>query len=431
MPNWNSLVDGQLVDRTALNDAVSTSVFILRSGQTIPTGARCVTTPEGETWVFLDNSFMPTDGRVPWKRDFVPNATTPYHWIADTGTTYCETYVIEQTVFTGFASTQQGFVSADNKIFYPDASLNGVVWFDPTVITAGTDATLINITGSGGSSRPTGAYYHQPTDKLYVDSFYGGGLTVIDCASKSISSTISFGSNSMYSRGNVYYLSAFDEIWAVGNSGFLRINATTEATIPNGAFDGTGSIFVAAVNGKVYIYNDHDTNDIKVYNSSGTLLNTITGLCTNNNPASSTPVSRGYYVDIPNQKIYAGETSSTGGISILDLNTDTLTHLHIPNEGQTYVNVSVVGFHPLRNSIYIGGGIFTATNSSDSQARLWRFDVNLQTITDTIAPSVNLAINSIVYYPANNSVYVGSAGLVPESSPNTGHASDGTIIKFN
>ncbi len=431
MPTWNSLSNNQLVDRTALADAVATGVFIERPGQTVPTGQLCVQVTEAVTWLFLDNASMPSSGRLPMKQEFIGNATVPFHWIENSGTSYCETYIIEQTVFTGFASPLQGFVSG-NDMFYADASLNSVIYFNPTTITGGTDAISIPITGSTSNTRPTGAYYHAPTNRLYVQAFYNGGVSVIDCSTKAVIGLIPYGTNGSFSRGNVYFIPDLNEIWGFGNTGYVRFDATTQTVNPSTAVNPSGAVYITSSNGKLYIFKDQSSNSVEIYTIAGTsltYLTTINGLCQNVSN-SGNYVSRGYYTDAPNNKIYLGEISTTGGIIVVDTITDTISRVPIDKEGFTYASPGVIAFHPLRNSVYIGGSIFT-TGSSDSEARLWNFDVATQTIIQTISPSVNVGINSIIYYPPNNSVYVGSAGLLPESVPNTGHASDGVIIKFN
>ncbi|MGY0041028.1 DUF5977 domain-containing protein [Pedobacter sp. NJ-S-72] len=68
-----------------------------------------------------------------------------YEWIGDKTTSYCETTIQEETVFTGFASPANPAVSKDNMLFYFDSTLNGVIWFNPVTLTNGTNATLIPI----------------------------------------------------------------------------------------------------------------------------------------------------------------------------------------------------------------------------------------------------------------------------------------------
>lgn len=357
--------------------------------------------------------------------------TRPVAWRVQAITAYCVQTAAQQAVISNFASPSFPAIAADNKLMYADSTLNGVVYFDPTVITDGSMATLIPIpsTGTSGTvSRPTGAYYHAPTNRMYVNSFYGGGLTVIDCATKAIVNTIAYGANGPYSRGNVFYIELLNEIWAVGNSGFLRINASTEAVVTS-SFSATGAIYATSLNNKIYVLNDYATNDIKVYSSALTLLSTISNLCQNTS-ISGTYVSRGYYADSINNKIYAGETSETGGVTVIDAVTDAIVNrVAIDKEGDTYAGPGVIAFHPIRNAVYVGGSIFNTT--ADSVAKLLLFDVASQTITQTTSPSVNAGIDSLIYYPPTSSVIVGSSGEVPESSPNTDQATDGILFTFN
>lgn len=360
----------------------------------------------------------------------------PSEWIAQTSSQYCEQAITELATITNFYSPTLGFpIPSQNKIMYVDPTENGVIYFDPTIITDGSQATLIpipSVPSSAGASRPTGAYYHAPTNKLYVNSFNGGGLTVIDTNLNTVVQTIPFGSNGAYSRGNIYYISALDQIWALGNSGYIRINASTGAavtsSVPSG-FTLTGAIFVGSINGKIYVYNDHSTNNITVYDTSLATIKTIPSLTVYTSDAGAN-VSRGYYVDFVNNKIYTGETSTHGAITVLDTISDTITNrVLLPNEGYSYSGPGVINFHPVRNTVYVGGAVYNNA-TTDSHARLWEFNVNTQTIVSTISPSVNNSISDIQYYSVNNSVYVSSAGLIPESGgANT--AADGIIFKFN
>jgi hypothetical protein len=351
-------------------------------------------------------------------------------WFEDPTQSFCEQGIEEQANITNFASPTLGAKSSDNKLLYGDPTLDGVIWFDPLTITDGATATLIPIPATSGSnSRPTGVYYHEPSNRLYVNSFNGGGLTIIDCATKAIVNMLSFGTNGSFSRGNVYYIGALNEIWAVGNTGFLRINATTEAVI-TGSFTASGSVYITSVNNKIYVFYDNAGNKVDVFDNSLSLITSISSLCQNvsNNGQY---VARGYYTDVANNKIYVGENSTTGGINVINAVTDTISNrIALDKEGDTYVGVGVIAFHPLRNTVYVGGAIFNDP-AVDSQAKLWALDVASETITSTTSPSVNASITSIIYFSPNNSVYVGSAGLVPESVPNTGQGTDGIIFKFN
>ncbi|WP_183558834.1 hypothetical protein [Mucilaginibacter sp. SP1R1] len=288
---------------------------------------------------------------------------------------------------------------------------------------------MANIISMGSGSRPTGSYYHAPSNRLYVNSFSGGGLTVIDCVAHTNLTTIPYGNDAPYSRGNVYYIAALNEIWAVGNSGFLRINANTDATIANTSFSAQGSVYVTQVNNKIYVFYDKNGNMVKVYDANLNLIKTISGLFTDVFIGGNY-VSRAYYSDIPNKKIYLGESSQVGAIIVVDTVTDTIIkRFALDKGGKVYASPGVISFHPLRNSVYIGGAILDTADAP--LARLWAFDTVTKTITQTTSPSVNSSIDGLVYYPPNNSVYASSSGRLPESDPNANQFTDGIIFKFN
>ncbi|MDN3548777.1 hypothetical protein [Mucilaginibacter aquaedulcis] len=369
-------------------------------------------------------------GSAPLSKSIIIKDTTsavvPAMWVEDPSQSYCEVEIVQQTVISKFASPTSPIVSADNELFYVDPTLDGVIYFDPRALT---DGSLANIISMGKGARPTGSYYHAPSNRLYVNAFFSGGLTVIDCVAKTKVTTISYGEDTVYSRGNVYYIAALDEIWAVGNTGFLRINAHTDEPIANTNFTAQGSVYVTQVNNKIYVFFDKNGNMVKVYDTNLNLLKTITGILSDIFIGGDY-VSRAYYTDLPNNKIYLGESSKAGGIIVIDTVSDTLfKRIRLDKEGKTYVSPTVIGFHPLRNSIYIGGAI---QDTADAPfARLWALDAASETITQTISPTINSGIDGLIYYPPNNSVYASSSGRVPESNPNTNQLTDGIIFKFN
>jgi hypothetical protein len=415
MPTWASLAINQLVDETALNDAVSTSVFLVNSGQTVPTGTLCVSSTQASTWLQLDTSALPTGTQLPTKQQIIPAAIT------------------ELDTILNFASPSFCF-EYNNLLYYTDPTLNGVIYFDPRTLTDGSLASLIAIPSSSGSSsfasRPTGAYFQTSSNKMFVNSFYGGGMSILDLTTNTVVGNIAYATDGMYSRGNIFPVDSLGEIWGLGTSALLRINASTLAPISS-SFTASGAVFVCGMNSKIYVFTDNTVNNVQVYDTSLNPLSTITGLCANvsNNGHN---VSRGYYADTTTGKIYVGELSSTGAITVIDTTTDTISNrVTVPLEGKTYGGPSVINYHPIRNTIYVGGSIFTNTDASDSEARMWAFDVTTETITQTVSPSANVGITAVTYYPIENSVYVGSAGEIPESSPNTDQSTDGIVFKFN
>ncbi|MGY0041029.1 hypothetical protein [Pedobacter sp. NJ-S-72] len=211
----------------------------------------------------------------------------------------------------------------------------------------------------------------------------------------------------------------------------MIIDADTEAVKSTPSdFSITGAVYISSANGKIFIFYDYYGNKVDIYNSDLTLVSSISGLCVNSSPGGSA-TSRGYYNDIANNKIYVGETSTTGGIIVIDTQSNTIIkRINLDKEGKSFVGPGVINFHPLRNMIYIGGSVFNDA-TKDSIAKLWAFDVNTLTVTQTFSPSANIGISGIIHYIPNNSVYISSAGLVPESAPNAGQETDGIIFKFN
>jgi hypothetical protein len=280
MPTWGSLVSNELVDESSLYDAVNSGVFVLNIGNTVSTGDICITATQASTWLKLDNNALPTDGSFPSKSQLIPKTIT------------------QLTTISNFASPSYPFAVGD-LLVYDDPSLNAIIRFDPRTTLSGTASIQMPL----GNIRPTGMYYHPPTNKLYINSFSGGGLIIVDCSAWIITNTIPYGTDGSYSRGNVYYITALDEIWAFGNSGFLRLSPLTETIVSTTSTQATGSIYIASANNKIYVFFDFNGNKVEVYDNSLTHLTTISGLLQNLS-SSSTHVSRGYYTDSTNKKIY-------------------------------------------------------------------------------------------------------------------------------
>jgi len=388
------------------------STYTLKPGGTLTNSKRCIKVTDALNALELDTNYIPTG--------LPSGALGIRNWI--------QPQVVEQTTFGSFVSPGTGW-AIGNYIYYPDLDLSGVVYFDPRVITSGEDASFISIPSTDGvhtNSRVSGSYYHPVSNRLYVNSFYGGGMTVIDCSTNNVLHTITYGSNGDSTRGNIYYVEALNEIWALGNGGSIRINATTESVVSSGFTIPTGTVYVTTALNKVYLVNDDVSNSIEVYNNSLAHITSISNLCQNTS-TNGHYVSRGYYNDSainPSPKIYLGEFSTTGGVTIVDTSTDTIiTRVPISAETKTYTAVSVIAYHPIRNSIYIGGSILN--NSTDRQARLWVLDNNTDIITSTITPSTNLSISGILYYSPNSSVYI-------DSSETTGSTTrDGVVFQYN
>jgi hypothetical protein len=74
MPTWASLAVNELVDRNAIADAVANQILFYAPGQSC-SGSQCVTVSDAETILSLDTSFMPTNGSMPVKSDFVNQQT--------------------------------------------------------------------------------------------------------------------------------------------------------------------------------------------------------------------------------------------------------------------------------------------------------------------------------------------------------------------
>lgn len=63
----NSLVTHQFIQQK-----VAAGYFRQRPATTIPTDNKCITVAEAKAWLFLDETKLPTNGRMPWWSELVP-----------------------------------------------------------------------------------------------------------------------------------------------------------------------------------------------------------------------------------------------------------------------------------------------------------------------------------------------------------------------
>lgn len=120
---WSSILSNQLVSRSDLQNAVSTGVFTLKSGQTIPTTTanKIVSTTEAQTWCNLTATDPNGLGRLPQKSWFIPT-TLSKAWSA-----FKCPYIIQyQCDFNDFADTVYSLNNppfGSSNILYVDSAL--------------------------------------------------------------------------------------------------------------------------------------------------------------------------------------------------------------------------------------------------------------------------------------------------------------------
>lgn len=402
--------------------------YSLKSGQNLVSSKHQIEVNIANTILDLDQNAIPTG--LSSKRVSIRD------WIV-------ATTIQQQDTITGFASPLTPAISEDGTMFCVDPSLSSVIYFNPTTILTGTDAISIPF---GTGARPASGCYVSSTNKYYVTTWntstyngitYPGGLHIINCSTKTIEMSFAYGTDGNFSRGNVFYISDLDEVWAVGNTGFIRINATLQTDVTSSSPSGfslTGAVFIASMNSNIYVFSDGSQNNIKIYNTSLTQTNTISNLCSNTN-SNGQYTSRGYYANYDEgiNRIYLGEISTQGGVIVFDtLNNVISNRVAINLESHGFAAPGTINFHPLRNGIYIGGSLFNNTGggNTDIIVRLWLFNAYSESITQTVDLTMS-SISNITYVAANSTVYLGNAGEVPESTPNTDQLTDGVFVKFN
>lgn len=61
-----------LATHNLIRTQVASSIFKQRPGTTIPADNKCITADEARSWLYLDESTLPTNGRMPWYQELKP-----------------------------------------------------------------------------------------------------------------------------------------------------------------------------------------------------------------------------------------------------------------------------------------------------------------------------------------------------------------------
>ncbi|MGO4291870.1 hypothetical protein [Chitinophaga sp. RAB17] len=61
-----------LVTHQFIQQKVAAGYFRQRPATTIPIDNKCITVAEAKAWLFLDETKLPTNGRMPWWSELVP-----------------------------------------------------------------------------------------------------------------------------------------------------------------------------------------------------------------------------------------------------------------------------------------------------------------------------------------------------------------------
>jgi hypothetical protein len=61
-----------LVSHNEINQKLQEGYFLKKSGVTVPADNFCITVDEAKTWLYLDESLLPTNGRMPLWQELVP-----------------------------------------------------------------------------------------------------------------------------------------------------------------------------------------------------------------------------------------------------------------------------------------------------------------------------------------------------------------------
>jgi hypothetical protein len=65
-----------LVSHNEINQKIQEGYFLKKSGVTVPADNLCITVDEAKTWLYLEESLLPTNGRMPLWQELVPFTPT-------------------------------------------------------------------------------------------------------------------------------------------------------------------------------------------------------------------------------------------------------------------------------------------------------------------------------------------------------------------
>lgn len=128
---WASLASNQWVSRNDLQDAVTTGVFTLKPGQTIPAGDKWVTRSEIETWI---NATVSSGASNQWpQKSWITASTTTTTSTTTTSTTTTTTSVPSFTMEGDNNNTADVLNEIIGLTFYNGVTFLSTVDFDPVV----------------------------------------------------------------------------------------------------------------------------------------------------------------------------------------------------------------------------------------------------------------------------------------------------------
>src|SRR5690606_13048153 len=82
----------------------------------------------------------------------------------------------------------------------------------------------------------------------------------------------------------------------------------------------------------------------------------------------------------------------------------------------------------ITGDIWICGGVGAGTSFDDYIPRVWVLDRNTLTIKNTITFSQGVLIDSLIFHPQTNTIWVGSRGSMPYDGGS--HATDGVLFRL-
>lgn len=430
MSNWDNLAANQWVDRAALQQAVDEGFFTVNQGVPATEPTKLVNSGDARNYVNLDTTKLPTNLN---------------EWV--TKQELAGTFPVVVTDFKDLASPRQSVYNPVNKMVYfidYDNNTAGLWYFDP--VTAKTPADFVSVPGTNApgqqdnSMRFISMAYDQTRNKIYVQGENSSGLLIIDCATNTVTNTVTYGTNGRFKRQNVVIVG--NNVWAYDlvALAWQVISMDTEtiigqfvlADIPSGS--GYSSSFIAIINNLMWVLLTSSTSPsmIAVYNITAgipdyttDLVHSITGIGSALSYDGKIEVAP-IYGDEAKSTVYAPATGDSTIFTFDSVTYASKTSIAIPLEGKSFASMNMQ-FRSTTGQLY-ATGVLVDSSGGNQISRTYNIDRDNQTILNTLD---GVSYGNFAYVPDVDLSYVCEEFLTFYSVPNTGYLTDGVIQALN
>lgn len=318
----------------------------------------------------------------------------------------------------------------DNFYFTDYDAPHSLRKFDPA--TAQDEGDFVDVaSGDIGAFRLGAAVYDSAHDTLYAHGDISSGLIIVDCSTDTVLKVISYGSNSLSNRQDMYLISGIVYAYTLSGNKFVTVSTSTNnkgndfipdsnGSYPTGSLidDGGSKIWILQSGGGAARAISYNKSDLT------TVVDTVNTIAQVMGANGHIEVSSGWY-DSSSKEIWF---SSPGDnyIGVIDTQTGTLSHtINIPMEGKGFSYLKEIHYSP-NDGLYFTGRLTDSTTDAGI-FRTYLMDRN----NYKIAGKTNTQLSGkFIHATSTDKDYVASTGLVWWNTPNTGYDTDGKIVVY-